>query len=81
MRPKLHVRFWSRAGVATLRLRQRGCGAPRPDLGETGAPTQPLVAGLRLNARAEGIARNQRVTISLMTEPFPEQTGTPHSAC
>jgi hypothetical protein len=42
-----------------------------------GTPTQPLVAGLRLSAGAEERARSQHVTISLMTEPFPEQRGNP----
>jgi hypothetical protein len=36
-----------------------------------GTPTQPLVAGLRLSAAAEQVTRAQRVTISLMAEPFP----------
>jgi hypothetical protein len=46
-----------------------------------GTPTQPLVAGLRLSVGAEERVRSQHVTISLMTEPFPEQRGNPHSAC
>ena len=29
MKPKLHVRFWSRAGMATFRLRQRGDGGTK----------------------------------------------------
>jgi hypothetical protein len=44
-----------------------------------GMPTQPLVAGLRLSAAAEQVTRAQQVTISLMAEPFPENTGEPPS--